>query len=38
MDQMLGRFAELLSELSGVITNTNELQAAYRRYWTSPAN
>jgi hypothetical protein len=38
MDQLLRRVGELLPDLSGVITNTDELQAAYRRYWTAPAN
>jgi len=38
MEQMIGRVAELLPELSGTITTTGELQAAYRRYWTQPAN
>lgn len=38
MDQLLRQVAERLPELSGVITSTDELQAAYRRYWTAPAN
>lgn len=38
MDQLLQRVAELLPDLSGVIENTDELQAAYRRYWTTPVN
>jgi hypothetical protein len=38
MDQLLRRVGEQLPDLSGVITNTDELQAAYRRYWTAPAN
>jgi hypothetical protein len=38
MDQLLQRVGELLPDLAGVLTNTDELQAAYRRYWTAPAN
>lgn len=38
MGQLLGQVAVRLPELSGVITSTDELQAAYRRYWTAPAN
>ncbi|HEX8392470.1 MAG TPA: hypothetical protein VF665_08960 [Longimicrobium sp.] len=38
MDALLPQVAQRIPEISGLITNTEELQAAYRRYWTAPAN
>ena len=38
MEQMLQQVSTMLPELSAVIANTDELQAAYHRFWPQPAN
>lgn len=37
-EQMIARMAELFPEIAGEVRSTAELETAYRRYWTEPAD